>query len=99
MTRIFFNATIKVVNVVVGEKNMPVRIIFGKMEDVRKEFDAVIIIIATIIVFVIVINVIFVIAVYIVVIVIVISIIMITVTYVITIHDFFLHFTHTVAYN
>jgi hypothetical protein len=49
MTRIFLNATIRLVNVVVGEKNMPIRIIFGQMEDVRKEFDAVIIIIATII--------------------------------------------------
>ena len=47
MTRIFFNATLKLVNIVVGEKNMPIRIIFGQMEDVRKEFDAVIIIITT----------------------------------------------------
>ena len=67
MTRIFFNASIKLVNIIVGEKNMPIRIIFGNIEDVRKEFDAVIIITATIIVFVIVIIVIIVIAVYIVV--------------------------------
>ena len=95
MTRIFFNATIKVVNVVVGEKNMPIRIIFGNIEDVRTEFDAVIIIIATVIVVVIVVIVIIlvvVIAVYIVVAVIVIFILVIMVTFInvlITINDYF----------
>ena len=89
MTRIFFNATLKVVNVVVGEKNMPIRIIFGKIEDVRKEFDAVIIIIATIVVIVIFFFILVAVRIAVVVIVFVMSIFMITViNVIITINDF-----------
>ena len=90
MTRIFYNATFKIVNAVVGEKKMPFRLICGKMEDVRKEFDSVIMIIAAIIVIVIVIVII--IATYIAVVVIIIFILIIMITVVciiITINDLF----------
>ena len=88
MTRIFYNATFKIVNAVVGEKKMPFRLICGKMEDVRKEFDSVIMIIAAIIFIVIVI----IIATYIAVVVIIIFILIIMITVVciiITINDLF----------
>ncbi len=52
MKRFVFNVAVRFVNIFIRQKMLD-RLIFGTMEDVRKEFDAVMIIIAavTIIVF------------------------------------------------
>ena len=47
MKRFFFNVAIKLFNIFVRQKMLD-RLTFGTMEDVRKEFDAVIIIIAAV---------------------------------------------------